>query len=65
MGPSLRWDALHSIIFNTDLVAKEGDLLPESIGFLLQPDSSVDAVGRPGSGVGQREMRQRYRVNDR
>ena len=60
MGRKLR----HPHIFDADLLPQEADLLMGSIQLRFQPDPGVGAVGRPASGVGQRELGQTHHVQD-
>jgi hypothetical protein len=60
----LGWDTQHPGVLDAHLFNEEGDLLPESVLFLLEPDTCVPVINGPASGVGQREPGERGRVDD-
>jgi hypothetical protein len=49
-------DLLHARVLDSALLAKEEDLVSESVDFLLEPDASVEAVRGNAAGVGQRHL---------
>ena len=53
---------MNAAIFYALLFDQQGDLLPESIVFLREPDSGVPAVGSPASGECKREVGERNSV---
>lgn len=54
----------HARVLDAELFQQEAVLLPETVGFLLQTDAGVPAIGGPAAGDGQGGVGQGDGVHD-